>query len=156
MGLAYPSWDILAINQPMEPLFQQFLGIRFESIPHVHRNILHLMFDPAHYSARTLLNRGELQWEQVAKSYVYNFQQATRTCIFEIWYQNKVASLMQLPDFAAIWQSIDPSTKAHDILSQSQTDNLVYGLRTIYISESDSYMYPRIHAYVDALGTKPN
>ncbi len=160
--LLYPAflvsqvWDVLAINQLMEPVFQHFLDIRFDDIPRGHRNILHLMFDPVNYSARKLLNKGGLQWERVARSYVYSFQQANRTCQFEAWYQAKVASLMQLPDFAAIWQSIDPTIKAHDMLSQIQTDNLVYGLRTIYISESDSYTYPRIHAYVDATGTKPD
>lgn len=160
--LLYPAflvnqvWDVLAINQLMEPVFQQFLGISFDSIPHAHRNILHLMFDPVNYSARRLLNKGGLQWERVARSYVYSFQQANRACLFEPWYQAKVASLMQLPDFVTIWQSIDPTTKAHDMLSQTQTDNLVYGLRTIYISESDTYTYPRIHAYVDAIGTQPD
>ncbi|KPL90320.1 MmyB family transcriptional regulator [Herpetosiphon geysericola] len=159
--LVYPAflvnqvWDLLAINQPMVHVFQQFLGLRFENIPEQHRNILHFMFDPVNYSARKLLNKGGLQWDRVARSYVYSFQQANRTCQFESWYQEKITSLMQLPDFERIWQSIDPTIKAHDMLSQIQTDNLVYGLRTIYISESDSYTYPRIHAYVDATGTKP-
>lgn len=159
--LVYPAflvnqvWDILSINQPMVHVFQHFLGLHFEHIPIEHRNILNFMFDPVQYSARKILSKGGLQWERVAKSYVYNFQQANRTCQFEPWYQAKVASLMQLPDFERIWQSIDSSIKAQDMQSQSQTDNLVYGLRTIYISESDTYAYPRIHAYVDALDTKP-
>ncbi|WP_110515094.1 MmyB family transcriptional regulator [Herpetosiphon llansteffanensis] len=159
--LVYPAflvnqvWDVLAINQQMEPVFQHFLGLRFDRIPEQHRNILHLMFDHEHYSARKLLNKGGLQWERVARSYVYSFQQANRTCQFEPWYQTKIASLKQFPDFERIWQSIDPTIKAQEMANQIQTDNLVYGLRTIYISESDSYIYPRIHAYVEATGTKP-
>lgn len=139
-------WDILEVNQVMDGLFQHYMD-SFNSIPAADRNILNLMFDPR-YGFKKLFNLDVVQWQLMAQSYIYNFRHATKGFELEEWYQTKINYLNQFDDFRLIWQQVEANLYKEYDPSLTYFTSQFFGFRSIYLSESEKFAYPRINAYI--------
>ena len=139
-------WDILEVNQVMDRLFKHYMD-SFNSIPESDRNILNLMFDP-HYGFKKLFKLDLMQWQLITQSYIYNFRHATKGFELEEWYQAKINYLYQFSDFKLIWQQVEDNLYKEYDPSLTYFTSQFFGFRSIYLSESEKFAYPRINAYI--------
>lgn len=139
-------WDILEVNSLMNRLFEQYMS-GFASIPVDDRNILNLMFDPR-YGFKRLFSIDIGQWELMARSYIYNFRQATKGFELETWYRAKINYLSQFADFMLIWKQVEANLYKEYDTSLTYFTSQFFGFRSIHINESEKFPYPRINAYI--------
>ncbi|ABX03550.1 MAG TPA: hypothetical protein DEF47_17660 [Herpetosiphon sp.] len=139
-------WDILEVNSLMNRLFEHYMS-GFASIPVDDRNILNLMFDPR-YGFKRLFSVDIIQWELMARSYIYNFRQATKGFELETWYRAKINYLSQFADFNLIWKQVEANLYKEYDTSLTYFTSQFFGFRSIYITESEKFPYPRINAYI--------
>lgn len=139
-------WDIVEVNSLMNRLFEHYMS-GFDSIPVDDRNILNLMFDPR-YGFKRLFSADIVQWELMARSYIYNFRQATKGFELETWYQAKINYLSQFSDFNLIWKQVEANLYKEYDTSLTYFTSQFFGFRSIYITESEKFPYPRINAYI--------
>jgi hypothetical protein len=80
-------------------------------------NILRYIFDPSTQVYNVFNNYGRSsRWlEYTWKLNVWRFKQDNILCQYDEWYQDRIKSLMMLPNFTRIWEKIHPDTGIEEI-----------------------------------------
>lgn len=82
-----------------------------DAVPPERRNVLDLIFDPE-FPIRNRLGANDPErrhiWRTTALQNIYWFKRNNRLSEEEPWYQKVVSRLTDLPDFAELWEQVDP------------------------------------------------
>lgn len=156
------DWRIHYLNPQMLVLY----GVtpeQLEAVPPEDRNILCLLFDPQLPLYINLIDNAA-SWTRMVRQTIYGFKVANRLCQYELWYQDLVEQLMQLPEFEYHWKTVrtdipfdqDMSATNLPILLDSKTPGLhVHSrrswLRPLVISVGYfQFDFPQIVAFLPA------
>lgn len=145
------DWTIHGWNAPMQTLMQ-LTDAAVTKWPVEQRTILHLLFDPTS-PLYALLGGGDQRWEQLVRRDLLTFKRHNHLSRYEVWYEQRIGDLKQLPHFAQLWQAVEVDADApgetehrpHEVkLLGSSGEQMI--LNALWISFTD-LDYPRALAF---------